>query len=426
MIRHAGPIRVLQFLPVFAIGGTERQVVNLCVGLDRTRFDLHIACFERRGELLPEVEACQIPVTEYKINRLYGPHTVRQQLKLAGYVRRHRIDVVHSYNFYANCFAVPAARFAGVPVIVAAIRDTGAFLPVPHRVAQRVICRLADVVLANAAAVREWLIGEGYRPEAVHVIRNGIDLTRFARPRVDRGVRAEFGIPPDAPIIAMLARVNRLKGVEYFVDAAGAVAASFPEARFLVIGDALLLTDGVVGPNAAYRRELDDRIRRCGLEGRITFSGFRLDVPEVLREVSVSVHPSLSEALSNAVLESMAAGIPVVATRVGGTPEIIEDGVTGLLVPPRDSSALADAICRLLRDRDLAVRVGHAGHRRIIEHFSLARMVRETERLYTDQLAQTRRGRARSRLPDLKVSQTSADATPHQAVPESIGAIPHE
>jgi glycosyltransferase involved in cell wall biosynthesis len=413
MIPDVGPIRVLQFLPVFAIGGTERQVVNLSVGLDRTRFDLHIGCFERRGEFLPEVEARQIPVTEYKINRLYGPHTMRQQFKLAGYLRRHRIDVVHSYNFYANCFAVPAARLAGVPVIVAAIRDTGAFLPTSHRAAHRLICRLAHVVLANATAVRDWLIGEGYRPEAVQVIRNGIDLTRFAaRSRVDTGVREEFGIPKDAPLVAMLARVNRLKGVEYFIEAAAAVSSSFPEARFLVIGDALLMTDGVVGPNTDYRRELNDRIRRLGLEGRVIFTGFRLDIPELLREVTVAVHPSLSEALSNAVLEFMAAGVPVVATRVGGTPEIIEDGVTGLLVPPRDSSAIAHAICRILSDRGLAVRVGDAGRRRIVEHFSLAQMIRETERLYDDRLAQTRRGRARGPLPVRGVRDTHPDASP--------------
>ncbi|HVH30122.1 MAG TPA: glycosyltransferase, partial [bacterium] len=358
------------------------------------------------------VEVRQIPVTEYRINRLYGLRTLQQQLKLAGYLRRHRIDVVHSYNFYANCFAVPAARLAGVPVIVAAIRDTGAFLPPRHRAAQRLVCRLAHVVLANAAAVQEWLIGEGYCPEAVQVIRNGIDLARFARPGLGRGVRQELGIPKDAPIIAMLARVNRLKGVEYFVEAAAAVAASFPGARFLVIGDALLKTGGVIGPNEDYRRELDDRIRRLGLEGRVIFTGFRLDVPELLREVTVAVHPSLSEALSNAVLEAMTAGIPVVATRVGGTPEIIEDGVTGLLVPPRDSVALANAVCRMLVDRDLAARMGQAGRHRIVEHFSLAQMVRETERLYAARLAQTPRGRARSPLPDLKLLQTRADVSP--------------
>jgi glycosyltransferase involved in cell wall biosynthesis len=426
MIRDAGPIRVLQFLPFFFIGGTERQVVNLTAGLDRTRFDLHIGCFEQRGEFLPEVEARRIPVIEYKIHRLYGPDTWRQQLKLAGYLRRHRIDVVHSYNFYANCFAVPAARLAGVPVIVAAIRDTGAFLPPQHRAAQRLICRLAHVVLANASAVRDWLIEEGYRPDMVQVIRNGIDLTRFARPRVGGGVREELGIPKDAPVIAMLARVNRLKGVEYFIEAAATVASRFPEARFLVIGDALLMTGGTVCPNTDYRRELDERIRQHGLEGRVIFTGFRLDVPELLSEITVAVHPSLSEALSNAVLESMAAGIPVVATRVGGTPEIIEDGVTGLLVPPRDSSALAQTISRLLLDRDLAARVGQAGRRRIMEHFSLARMVRETERLYADRLAQTPRGRARGRLPRREVVPAYADASPAHGTAVSIGAIPIE
>lgn len=387
------------FLPHFSIGGTERQVVNLSAGLDRRRFDLHIGCFARRGELLPELETRRIPLTEYKISRLYGLHTLIQQVRFARYLRRHRIDIVHTYNFYANCFAVPAARMAGVPVVVASIRDTGAFLTPTYQRVHRMICRLASVVLVNAAAVRSWLIGEGYRAATLEVIHNGIDLAPFERPRPGAAVRREFGIPEGVPVIAMLGRINRLKGVEYFIDAAAVVAAKFPDARFLIVGAALLMKNGAITPNSAYLVELHERIRHLGLEGRVAFTGFRLDVPELLRAITVSVHPSLSEALSNAVLESMAAALPVVATRVGGTPEIIEDGVTGLLVPPQDSAALAAAIVPILEDPHLAARLGHAAHRRVVEHFSLEQMVRATERLYLARLAQARGRRTLPQLP---------------------------
>jgi glycosyltransferase involved in cell wall biosynthesis len=151
-----------------------------------------------------------------------------------------------------------------------------------------------------------------------------------------------------------------------------------------------------------------------------------LDVPELLGEVTVSVHPSLSEALSNAVLESMAAGVPVVATRVGGTPEIIEDGVTGLLVPPRDPAALAHTICRILGNRGLAAQIGHAGRRRIVEDFSLEQMVGETERLYVGRLAQTRRGRTRGLPSHRGVVDTYQEASPRHEAPEPVGVIPHE
>ena len=389
-ITDPGPISLLQFLPAFQIGGTERHVANLTAGIDRARFDLHVGCTWREGEFLAEIEARRIPITDYPIRRLYGVHALRQQVRFASYLRRNRIEIVHSYNFYANCFAVPAARLVGTPVIVASIRDTGAFLTPHQRRAQRMACRLANVVLVNAEAIRQWLIGDGYDPGKIVVIRNGIDLARFSRLRTGAGVRHELGVSGEAPVIAMLARVNRLKGIEHFLEAAASVAAGVPEARFLVVGDTAVMKHGTVVPDSDYRSELEDHIRRLGLQGRVTFTGFRLDVPELLSAVTVSVLPSLSEGLSNVVLESMAASVPVVATRVGGIPEAIEEGVSGLLVPPRDSVALANAMLRILQDRELAGRLGDAGRRRVAERFGLKNMVQETEQLYSTLLAQAR------------------------------------
>src|SRR5256886_4183628 len=138
--------------------------------------------------------------------------------------------------------------------------------------------------------------------------------------------------------------------------------------------------------DSPYKRELEGYAVQLGLGERVVFAGFRLDVPEILAEVAVSVLPSLSEGLSNVLLESMAAGAPVVATRVGGNPEVVEDGETGLLVPPRDPAALAQAICRLLDSPELASRFGQAGRERVIKSFSLERMVQKTESLYLDLL----------------------------------------
>ena len=151
------------------------------------------------------------------------------------------------------------------------------------------------------------------------------------------------------------------------------MAARFPEARFLVVGDSI---------SQAYRDELQAYAASRGLAERLLFTGFRSDIPELLSEVSVSVLPSLSEGLSNVVLEAMAAGVPVVATSVGGTPEMVEDGVTGLLVPARDAKALAEAIGSLLADRVRAHAIGQAGQRRVAARFSLEAAVRDTEALY--------------------------------------------
>lgn len=386
-----GRIRVLQFVPCFGLGGTERHVVSLARTLDSRHFEIFVGGFDRWGELLEELTEREIPVGIYQISKLYDAHAWRQRLRFAQDLRRQRIHLVHTYNFYANVFAVPAARLAGVPV-VASIRGANDDLTPMQRRAQRLVCRLAHRIAVNAEALRLRLIAEGYDPRKIVVIRNGVDVSRFSGRRSDGRLHRELGLPPRAPLVAVLSRLIRLKGVEYFLEAAALVAARIPQAHFVVMGDQYQRAqDGTIVPDVAYRNELERYAARLGLDGRAVFTGNRADVPELLPEVTVSVLPSLSEGLSNAVLEAMASGVPVVATAVGGTAEAVEDGVTGLLVPPRDAPALARAICRLLEDPELAARFRTAGSERVVQHFSLERLARETEGLYLDLLA----GRAR-------------------------------
>jgi L-malate glycosyltransferase len=366
-------IPVLTFLSNFLIGGTERQVVNLVHSLDPARFGVHLACFRRLGPLLEEIDTRTMAFTDYPIETLPSLRTLRQQGRLARYVRAHGVRIVHSFGFYANVFAIPAARLGGARVVVASIRDIGDHLTWLQGLLQRWACRAADHVLVNAMAVKTLLVQQGYDGSRISVITNGIDVSRFRRPGEAKGVRAGLGVPASAPVVAVMARLNRLKGIEYFLDAALLVAKRFDDVRFLIVGDSV---------SQAYRAELEARARALGLGERVVFTGFRSDVPDLLSLVSVSVLPSLSEGLSNVVLEAMAAGVPVVATSVGGTPEIVDDGVTGLLVPPRDAEALAHAISSLLADPARRLAIGEAGRRRVEERFSLEAMVRATEQLY--------------------------------------------
>jgi glycosyltransferase involved in cell wall biosynthesis len=388
----ADRVRLLTFTTLFAIGGTERHVASLADGLDYSRFELEFGCLRRSGEFLAAIQARGLTVNEYAVTRLYGPHTVAQQLRFARYLRRRRIQIMHSYNFYPNVFAIPAARLARTPIVLASIRDTGAYLTPRQRRVQRLACRLADHILVNAEAVRQWLIAGGYDPSRISVIRNGLDLSRFTPADDDASLRRELGIPDGAPLVAMLSRLSRMKGVEDFLDAAAVLAERFRDTHFLVIGD----TIDHDGPR--YRRELEDRAARLGLGKRVVFTGFRLDVPRLLSAVAVSVLPSLSEGLSNTILESMAAGAPVVATRVGGSAEALVDGVDGLLVPPRDPAALSRAIGWMLEHPEAARELGRRARARVAEEFSLSRMIRETECLYTRLLedAPRRRRLARS------------------------------
>lgn len=368
-------IRLLAFVTVFDAGGTERQVVSLAQGIDRSRFDLRIACFKRSGAFLAELDAQDIPVIAFGIRSLHGIETMREQIRFIRYLRRERIQVLHTFNFYPNMFAVPAARLAGVPVIIATLRDMGVMWTPMQRRAQRWVCRMAHRVVANANAVRDQALLEGYDPQRTSVILNGLDLSRFAGTHDAEKERRELGLPPNVPVVAVFSRLNhRVKGIDCFLEAAGRVAAVHRDALFLIVGD---------GP---IRKDLERLAHGLGMGDRVRFAGFRADIPRTMSAVTISVVPSRSEGLSNVLLESMAARLPVVATRVGGTPEVVEDGRTGLLVPPRSSEALAVAISALLADPRRAAAIGRAGRQHIETFFPLSRMLRETESLYGDLL----------------------------------------
>jgi glycosyltransferase involved in cell wall biosynthesis len=378
-------IRLMKFVTLFGFGGTERQFVNLGLALDAKRFALEYACMRRWGHFLEEVATHRVPLSEFPIRRLFGPAALHQQFRLARHLGRERIQIVHAYNFYSNVFAVPAAWLAGVPIIIASIRDRGVYLTAMQRHVQRFVCKLADCVLVNAESIKEWLVADGYDAGNIVVIRNGVDLPKFGGARHPE-VRAELGIPEQAPVVAMMARFNPKKGIEDFIDAAAIVSWHRPDVRFLIVGEGHKAGRGGLTEDTVYRRSISERIRRLGLEGKVTLTGYRADVAALLSEINVSVLPSLSEGLSNVLLEAMAAGVPVVATRVGGTPEAVEHGETGLLEPPGDPQGLAEAVASLLANSELATRLGAAGRRAVRERFSMERMVHATEQLYLDLL----------------------------------------
>lgn len=376
------PIRLLKFLAYLAIGGSERQVLNIRHGIDSSRFDLHMGCFGCFDEQIA-VDLSGTPLEVYKIRKLYGVRAIKECLRLSSYLRQNRIDIVHAYNFYANVFALPAARLAQVPVLLASIRDTGEYWTARQRAVNKVVCRLADRVVVNAEAIKRGLVAEGYRPEHIAVIPNGI-LCPPLKPAHEGPLHQELGLSPEDVLIGVVSRIARLKGLEYFLDAAPQVLARIPRAKFLIIGDNSF--------EPQYREELKRQVVTLGLQDHVIFTGFRLDVPNILSSLAVSVLPSVSgEGLSNSLLESMAAALPVVATNVGGNPEVVVDGETGLLVPCRDSAALAEAICRVLLTPGLRQTFGQAGRRRVLDHFSNERMIRTVERLYEELLEASRR-----------------------------------
>jgi glycosyltransferase involved in cell wall biosynthesis len=352
--------------------------------LDPERFDVEFASLRRWGPFVQELADRQIPLTEYNVTTFRSVRALAQQARLVRHIARRRIQIVHAYNFYGNVFAVPPARLA-VPVVIASIRDRGPCLTAMQRRVQRHVCRLADCVLVNAEAVKTWLVADGYDAAKIVVIPNGVDLSRFTEVADRAELRRSLGVPEGSRLVGVVSRLTRLKGIEDFLEAAAIVAAQRGDVHFLIVGEPSPIM------NRVYLDELRAHAQRLGIQDRVIFTGLRSDIPALLSAVDVSVMPSLNEALSNVLLESMAAGSAVVATDVGGTAEALLDGANGVLVPPGDPRAMAGAVTQLLDNPARARELGSSAKRTIDERFSLDRMVGATEALYDHLLSRKQR-----------------------------------
>lgn len=390
------PIRLLKFMTTYFHGGTEGQVLNLVRLLDRQAFDLQFACLRKGGDMLDEFEKLNIPIAEFRIRNLYEPRTFLQQWRFAAHLRTQNIQIAHSYNFYANLFAIPAARMARVPVVLASIRDRGVYLTPNQKMAQKWVCRLADRILVNAESIRDWLLEQGYQDSKITVIRNGVDMSRYAGRTNSSHVRRDLGIPNSSPIVVMIARLNPQKGVDDFIKAASLLRLSHPDVRFLIVGAKLQFQEGVFSHDREYLQELKQLAADLGVGESVIFAGHRTDTPEILAQAAISVLPSHSEGLSNTLLESMAAGIPTVATDVGGNPELVKDQVNGILIPVKSPDHLAQAMRVILDDSQLAHRFGREAKILATAGFSLEKMTADTQALYRAELVRTGRVAARA------------------------------
>lgn len=350
-------------------------MVDLLRRIDRERFRPLVGCLARKGPLLPVLEATGIPVVEFPIRgKIYYPRSLRAVLQMARFMRREEVQIVHTQDLYSHIVGVPAALIAQVPVIVTNRLDLGHTMKGWHRWALKGFSFVLTRAMANSEGVRRMLIEkEKLNPKKIELIYNGVDLDRFG------AAIQEVSLPLDSEDrpIGIVANLNPVKGHETLLQAAVRVAAVYPAVKFFLIGTGML------------RPTLEARVRELGIEKQIVFLGSRRDVPQILSRMEISVLPSLAEGFSNAILESMAAGLPVVATDVGGNREAIIEGETGYLVPSGHPDSLANRILCLLGDRALARQMGEAGRKRIETCFSLERMVKETEQFY-DRLLQER------------------------------------
>ena len=366
---HPRP-RILQLLATGGNGGAQESYTGLLLRLDRSRYDVRALSLSA-GSAVQRLRALGISVDV--LDAADDEVAVRE---LAGWLRHNEIDLVHAHMFRAEVIGTRAAVAAGTPVIMATVHSSRVRSPEDIALLASLTPRM-DRLIVPSASIEHKVRVEGRIGARFEVIPNGVDLERFATPVPPCRMRDEFGIPRDAPLVGVVARLEPEKGQRYLVEAMPMILEAAPDAWLAIVGE---------GSEAdALRAQAASRGGRAS--GRIIFTGRRDDVSAITADLSVAALPSLREAQGISILEAMARRRPVVASAVGGIPEVITDGVDGLLVPPADPAALAAAIGSLLADPSLSERIGEAGYRSVADRFSIDAQVKRTEVVYDEELA---------------------------------------
>ncbi len=366
--------RILQFIGSFHQGGTERQATALTRELKQDGiFEVYAAAFSKEGILRDSILALDLPeIPEYPLTSFFDLNFVRQARRCADHLRENKIDLIHTHDFYTNVFGMTAAVMTNVPARVVSEPGTGGMRAWAQRFVEKQAFKRANVVLANCEAVRDHLNGNGVSSDKIRVIYNGLDNDRFAGVGETELTSLErFGLPADATIVTLVANLRHgVKNVPMLIRAASRAIKTHVGTHFVIAGEVEL------------ENELRSQADELGISKNIHFIGRCDDVPMLLAASDICVLTSTAEGFSNAIIEYMAAGKPVVATNVGGAAEAVINGETGYLVPSDDDEAMADRLIALLDDDKKASQFGALGKRIAHEKFSRETQLAGTTELY--------------------------------------------
>lgn len=368
---HGELISVLQFTNSSARGGVEEHVLMLLRGLDRRRFKLHFVC---PPELVHKVRADVPPDVELIPLYLEWPTQIAAIMRFVRILRSRRIDVLHSHAFAASMAASPLGWLCRVPLILESAHGREAWRRgwKAKCYLDRFVGRFVDHYIAVSAANAEYLLRtKRYPARKITVIHPGSDLAKFtAAHRPPAGLKESLGFSSGDPLLLVVGRLEPQKGHRILLDAMPEIRREFPHVRLVCVGEGSL------------RSELEAQVRALAIEDAVRFVGYWPDVRDWLTVADLSVLPSFHEGLPVTPVESLAAGCPVVATAVDGTPEVVVHEKTGLTVPPGDPRALAKAVCRLLGSPELRKSLASAGRAWVLERFSTERMTERIQQLY--------------------------------------------
>lgn len=370
------PVHVVQVVATGTVGGAQRHVSSLVGGLDRRRFTPAVVSLSD-GAAVRRMEADGVPVTV-----LHDRDDESATAALAELLAEWQPALVHAHMYRAEVVATKAvlsAVAAGVPrpYLVSTVHSSRV-RRAPERALLARLTGEMDRLVAVSGSIARKIEREGRRGAPVVIVPNGVEVGRPPSPAAAVRVKAALGLAADTPIVGVIARIEPEKGHPTLLEAWPRVLAALPEARLLVVGE---------GSQQPRLEAVAERLGLLGPSPRVVFAGRRDDVSDVIAALDVAVLPSYREAQGISLLEAMALARPIVASAVGGIPEFVTDGETGLLVPPRDPRALATALLRVLRDQALAARLGGAARELVRERYCLDLMIQRLEDLYEEGVA---------------------------------------
>lgn len=365
-------ISILFVIDGLEFGGGERVFLQLAAGL-RDGYQLFVAAMPG-GSFENELKRLKIQFLPIDISRRIS---LKPILQIKNIIRNKKIDLVHSQGARADFFARVAGRIARVPHIFCTIAmpvegfDVGPLRKMIYRFMDWLSERYVACFIVVSDSLKRTLI-EGREIPAQRVVRiyNGIELDQYRLDAEHVNLRKEFGIPQDVLLIGAIGRMVWQKGFEYFIESIPAIIKTFPKVRILIVGD---------GP---LRKSLEALSEELRVKDNVIFTGFRSDIKEILSAIDILVIPSLLEGFPMITLEAMAMAKPIVATNIDGITEQITDEKDGILVPPKNSEALARAVIRVLADKESAKALGLAARKKVEQEFSVEKMVAETEKVY--------------------------------------------
>jgi glycosyltransferase involved in cell wall biosynthesis len=375
-------IRILFIIDDLRIGGAQRQLLELVKNINKSEFEVTLVSLSTKIiDLLRELK--QQRYIDIKLINHKGKFSLATILALIKLLRSIKPDIVHTYLFTASLYGRIAAKLSGIPVIISTGRSTDEFKKQSRIFIDSLLAKITTRITVNALAIKKRQVErERVKPEKIEVIYNGLDLEKFNTNHFDKNrIKESLGLFNGYPIVTTAGRISKEKDYQTFLKAAQLILKKVADVNFVIVGEGKL------------RRKLEELSIDLGLKDKLIFAGKREDIAEIMKVTDIFVSTSLYEGCSNVILEAMASSLPVIATRVGGNPELVIDNATGILVESGNPQQVAEATLRLLGNFTLRKEMGELARQRIKSHFLLSRMVTNTQNLYQELISNHKNGK---------------------------------